>query len=96
MLCHLPEKVVSNLPDLTGTQDIFYVSNVCDNIVLHKTTNLFLFRGWQLLQAVDWGPACPQPSEYTGATKGVRDVDEDCLYLNIFTPSVSMPHTKNT
>ncbi|XP_029681077.1 acetylcholinesterase isoform X1 [Formica exsecta] len=45
-------------------------------------------RGWQLLQAVDWGPACPQPSEYTGATKGVRDVDEDCLYLNIFTPSV--------
>ncbi|KAL6443208.1 hypothetical protein ACFW04_002855 [Cataglyphis niger] len=46
-------------------------------------------RGWQLIQAVDWGPACPQPSEYTGATKGVRDVDEDCLYLNIFTPSVN-------
>ncbi|XP_018303995.1 neuroligin-4, Y-linked isoform X1 [Mycetomoellerius zeteki] len=45
-------------------------------------------RGWQLLQAIDWGPACPQPSEYTGATKGVRDVDEDCLYLNIFTPSI--------
>ncbi|XP_014480314.1 PREDICTED: acetylcholinesterase isoform X2 [Dinoponera quadriceps] len=45
-------------------------------------------RGWNLLQAVDWGPACPQPSEYTGATKGIRDVDEDCLYLNIFTPNV--------
>ncbi|XP_015598992.1 acetylcholinesterase isoform X2 [Cephus cinctus] len=45
-------------------------------------------RGWQLLQAVDWGPACPQPSRYTGATKGVRDVDEDCLYLNIFTPRI--------
>ncbi|XP_076290368.1 carboxyl ester lipase-like protein Gli isoform X1 [Lasioglossum baleicum] len=43
-------------------------------------------RGWQLLQAVDWGPACPQPSAYTGATKGVKDVDEDCLYLNVFTP----------
>ncbi|XP_044588308.1 acetylcholinesterase isoform X1 [Cotesia glomerata] len=43
-------------------------------------------RGWQLLQAVDWGPACPQPSNYTGATKGIRDVSEDCLYLNIFTP----------
>ncbi|XP_043284209.1 cholinesterase isoform X2 [Venturia canescens] len=42
---------------------------------------------WQLLQAVDWGPACPQPSTYTGATKGIRDVDEDCLYLNIFTPN---------
>nr|XP_003699366.1 PREDICTED: neuroligin-4, Y-linked isoform X1 [Megachile rotundata] len=45
-------------------------------------------KGWQLLQAVDWGPACPQPSAYTGATKGIRDVDEDCLYLNIFTPSI--------
>jgi hypothetical protein len=47
------------------------------------------------LQAVDWGPACPQPSEYTGATKGVRDVDEDCLYLNIFTPSVSIVFRSN-
>ncbi|XP_071872537.1 carboxyl ester lipase-like protein Gli isoform X1 [Bombus fervidus] len=46
-------------------------------------------KGWQLLQAVDWGPACPQPSAYTGATKGIRDVDEDCLYLNIFTPDIS-------
>ncbi|CAK9828610.1 Neuroligin-4, Y-linked [Anthophora retusa] len=45
-------------------------------------------RGWQLLQAVDWGPACPQPSAYTGATKGIRDVNEDCLYLNIFTPYI--------
>ncbi|XP_078046970.1 carboxyl ester lipase-like protein Gli isoform X1 [Augochlora pura] len=44
--------------------------------------------GWQLLQAVDWGPACPQPSVYTGATKGVKDVDEDCLYLNVFTPYI--------
>ncbi|XP_019696047.1 neuroligin-2 isoform X2 [Harpegnathos saltator] len=44
-------------------------------------------RGWQLIQAIDWGPACPQPSEYTGKTKGVEIVDEDCLYLNIFTPS---------
>lgn len=43
-------------------------------------------RGWQLLQAVDFGPACPQPVKYTGATKGIRDMDEDCLYLNIYTP----------
>lgn len=41
------------------------------------------------MQAVDWGPACPQPSQYTGATKGIRDIDEDCLYLNIFSPNVS-------
>lgn len=45
-----------------------------------------LHRGWQLLQAVDYGPACPQPVRYTGATKGIMDMDEDCLYLNIFSP----------
>lgn len=33
-------------------------------------------RGWQLMQAVDFGPACPQPVRYTGATKGIRDMDE--------------------
>lgn len=41
-------------------------------------------RGWQLIQAVDFGPACPQPVRYTGAAKGVRDMDEDCLYLNVY------------
>lgn len=46
-------------------------------------------RGWQLMQAVDYGPACPQPVRFTGATKGIRDMDEDCLYLNIFSPDVS-------
>ncbi|XP_075229827.1 carboxyl ester lipase-like protein Gli isoform X2 [Lycorma delicatula] len=43
--------------------------------------------GFQLVQAVDFGPACPQPPEFTGATKGVRDMDEDCLYLNIYSPT---------
>lgn len=51
-------------------------------------------RGWQLLQAVDFGPACPQPVRYTGATKGIRDMDEDCLYLNVFSPNVSNSRTK--
>lgn len=46
-------------------------------------------RGWQLMQAVDYGPACPQPVRYTGATKGIRDMDEDCLYLNVFSPDTS-------
>lgn len=45
-------------------------------------------RGWQLLQAVDFGPACPQPVRYTGATKGIMDMDEDCLYLNVYSPKV--------
>ncbi|XP_055382109.1 neuroligin-4, Y-linked [Condylostylus longicornis] len=45
-----------------------------------------LHRGWQLLQAVDFGPACPQHPRFTGATKGIRDVHEDCLYLNVFSP----------
>lgn len=43
-------------------------------------------RGWQRVQATDFGPACPQPVQYTGHARGVRDMDEDCLYLNIYTP----------
>ncbi|XP_063824783.1 cholinesterase [Ostrinia nubilalis] len=49
--------------------------------------------GWQLMQAVDWGPACPQPTRFTGATKGIRDMDEDCLYLNIFSPNTETGST---
>lgn len=45
-------------------------------------------KGWQLLQAVDFGPACPQPVEMVGPSKGVRDMDEDCLYLNVYSPMV--------
>ncbi|XP_018570116.1 neuroligin-4, Y-linked isoform X1 [Anoplophora glabripennis] len=48
-----------------------------------------LHRGWQTLQAVDFGPACPQPRKYTGATFGITYVDEDCLYLNVFTPDIT-------
>ncbi|KAL9874871.1 neuroligin-like protein glit-1 isoform X1 [Glossina fuscipes] len=43
-------------------------------------------RGWQLMQAVDFGPACPQPLHFIGTSKGINDMDEDCLYLNIFSP----------
>ncbi|KAI5712649.1 hypothetical protein M8J75_010218 [Diaphorina citri] len=53
-------------------------------------------KGWQLLQAVDFGPACPQPVEMVGPSKGVRDMDEDCLYLNVYSPmtgaGVSRPY----
>ena len=29
---------------------------------------------------------CPQPLKYVGATKNSPLMDEDCLYLNVFTP----------
>ncbi|KAL0268985.1 UNVERIFIED_CONTAM: hypothetical protein PYX00_010741 [Menopon gallinae] len=45
-----------------------------------------IHKGWQLIQAVDFGPACPQPVKYVGAEKGIRDMHEDCLYLNIYSP----------
>lgn len=45
-----------------------------------------------MLQAVDFGPACPQPVTYTGVTEGVRDMHEDCLYLNVYAPTVSVSH----
>ena len=43
-------------------------------------------RGWQSYDAVDWAPVCPQPIKYVGATKNSPIMDEDCLYLNVFTP----------
>lgn len=42
------------------------------------------------MQAVDFGPACPQPVDYIGYTKGIRIMHEDCLYLNIYKPAVSV------
>lgn len=41
---------------------------------------------WGSLVADKYRPACPQPQKYTGQDRGVGMTDEDCLYLNIFTP----------
>ena len=49
--------------------------------------NVVMFRGWQSYDAVDWAPVCPQPIKYVGATKNSPLMDEDCLYLNVFTPT---------
>lgn len=38
------------------------------------------------LAADKYRPACPQPHRYTGQDRGISMTDEDCLYLNIFTP----------
>ena len=45
-------------------------------------------RGWQSYDAVDWAPVCPQPVRFVGATKNAPHMDEDCLYLNVYTPTV--------
>ena len=37
---------------------------------------------------MEFGPACPQPSRFFGYTAGIVTVDEDCLYLNVFSPDV--------
>ncbi|KAF2360655.1 Carboxylesterase type B [Trinorchestia longiramus] len=40
-------------------------------------------------QALDFRPACPQNLKYVGTSNGIRNgVHEDCLYLNIYTPTV--------
>lgn len=41
---------------------------------------------WGNLAADRYRPACPQPHKYTGIDKSIASTDEDCLYLNIFTP----------
>ncbi|KAK7602540.1 hypothetical protein V9T40_008129 [Parthenolecanium corni] len=43
---------------------------------------------WQSLYAADYGPICPQPiKSVITANKRAVVMNEDCLYLNIFTPS---------
>ena len=45
-------------------------------------------KGWQTYDAVDWAPVCPQPIRFVGVTQNAPLMDEDCLYLNVFTPTV--------
>ena len=44
---------------------------------------------WGSIDAFDFGPSCPQPSEFTGQREKIEKVDEDCLYMNIYSPHVS-------
>ncbi|KAG0715389.1 Neuroligin-4, Y-linked [Chionoecetes opilio] len=42
-------------------------------------------------QALDYQSACPQNLKFIGASNGIRNgIHEDCLYLNVFSPSVSI------
>lgn len=45
-----------------------------------------LMTHWGSLVADKYRPACPQPHKYTGIDRSIASTDEDCLYLNIFTP----------
>ena len=51
-------------------------------------------RGWQSYDAVDWAPVCPQPVRFVGATKNAPLMDEDCLYLNVYTPTVTFNYVQ--
>ncbi|XP_065226291.1 fatty acyl-CoA hydrolase precursor, medium chain isoform X2 [Planococcus citri] len=43
---------------------------------------------WQSLHAVDYKPVCPQPAKLVNtANKRAVEMNEDCLYLNIFSPN---------
>lgn len=45
---------------------------------------------WPTWPATTYRSSCPQPVKYTGIDKGIPETSEDCLYLNVFTPSVSI------
>lgn len=55
---------------------------------LYKISQLYCAVGWVLHQAVEFGPACPQPLRFFGYQDGIVQVDEDCLYLNVYSPDV--------
>ncbi|XP_022241664.1 cholinesterase-like isoform X1 [Limulus polyphemus] len=42
----------------------------------------------RLIQATKYKSSCPQHVEYYGIDKGIDLVEEDCLYLNVFSPYV--------
>lgn len=41
---------------------------------------------WGTHVADKFRPSCPQPNKYTGNERSIPITDEDCLYLNIYTP----------
>lgn len=41
---------------------------------------------WRQLSAVEYGPKCPQGSNADAAT---ADINEDCLYLNVWSPKIT-------
>ncbi|RWS11327.1 neuroligin-4: Y-linked-like protein, partial [Dinothrombium tinctorium] len=45
---------------------------------------------WGVIDVSKYKAACPQLYNYTGKDKMIPTVDEDCLYLNIFSPYVSI------
>ena len=53
-------------------------------------------KGWQTYDAVDWAPVCPQPIRFVGVTQNAPLMDEDCLYLNVFTPTVSLTYIETS
>ncbi|CAL1261723.1 unnamed protein product [Larinioides sclopetarius] len=40
-------------------------------------------------RTVQYRSSCPQQPVYTGIKTGITDTDENCLYLNVFSPSVT-------
>jgi carboxylesterase type B len=47
---------------------------------------------WDQLRAVEYGPSCPQGFSDNMAAAGVS---EDCLYLNIWTPKITLDNSGN-
>ena len=44
---------------------------------------------WGSIDAAQYKASCPQPIEFTGPHRMIDRVSEDCLYINIFSPTVS-------
>lgn len=65
-----------------------FLSNNC--FVFHPQPPRRVQNWYSTWQALDFRPGCPQNLKYVGASNGIRNgVHEDCLYLNIYTPTVS-------
>lgn len=45
---------------------------------------------WGHIEAAEFGPSCPQPKKFTGQQYKIDRIDENCLYMNIYSPHVSI------
>lgn len=43
---------------------------------------------WGSIDSIEYKASCPQPIEFTGPHRMIHKIDEDCLYMNIFSPYV--------
>lgn len=89
------EIVCSNLQSVQLYIDKWYVTSLTVQLIVFSLQRPVPPDPWNgVLDTLDIPPACPQPGEGVAYIEfhvpGFNYTSEDCLYLNIYTPKVSI------